>query len=194
MFSSRLANCASRELALLRGAEEKRAPFRDRDVAFALATAARGCAIDFPHALIERIDLRGGKEIARGRGGPDGFVQPGEDEMRPGLVFGLGGREEMDAGVGMRAAGVARDAKAGRDFLQPAQEKRARENARASPRCASGGCSISRARSFQPSLTNASCVAARNSAKVARSGRKRICASAAEMSSPLRVAAARERR
>ena len=58
------------ELTLLRRAEEERAAFAHRDVTFALAAATRGGAIQLPGALVERVDLRRGQEIARWRARP----------------------------------------------------------------------------------------------------------------------------
>src|SRR5437588_4211602 len=97
-------------------------------MAFALTAALRRGAIEFLHALVERVDLNSGQKITACAVGPGAFVQPTKNKMRPRLILGLGGREKLDAGVGMLAEQIARDAHADRKLIEPLQKKRPRKD------------------------------------------------------------------
>lgn len=64
----------ARELTLLLRAQEKRVAFPDHRVTFALTAALGGGAVEFAHALVERVDPIGGQKVAPRAGGPRAFV------------------------------------------------------------------------------------------------------------------------
>src|SRR5205085_3184975 len=118
----------ARELALLVGAEKKRCAVSHYGMAFALTAALRRGAVEFLHALVECVDLNSGQKITARAGGPGALVQPTKNEMRPRLILGLRGREKLDAGVGMLAEQIARDAHADRKLIEPLQKERPRKD------------------------------------------------------------------
>jgi hypothetical protein len=62
------------ELTLLLRTKEKRVAFADHGVAFSLAPALSGSAVEFPHAFVERVDPIGREKVSARAGGPSPFV------------------------------------------------------------------------------------------------------------------------
>src|SRR5205085_135100 len=96
--------------------------------AFALTAALRRGAVEFLHALIERVDLNSRQKITACGGGPGALVQSTKNQMRPRLILGLRGREKLDASVGMLAEQIARDAHADRKLIEPLEKERPRKD------------------------------------------------------------------